>query len=385
MAYLYASNIDPLDRRTQLEIQLDSGDSALLRMGHFYDLTAGELQRARRYIVLDASSTGADEDPIGIVYLPIRGNPTEGQVPVWNANEGVFAPGAGGGGGGGGTPVTEPIPARIVNSGNLGSTETLALAGDADVWLRGTLNANCVVTVTGMVAGGRFILDLAQDATGSHSLSVSDGVTTTELNIPTQPSTAVLVLGYSWNGTDITFDVAAFGGSGVGGGGGAENAHARVVNAGNLGTTELLTLGGDPDVWLRGVLNANCVLTVTGLSAGGRFVLDLAQDSVGGRTLTVSDGTTSALLTTPTGANDAVLIVGYSWDGVDITFDIVGIAGGGSGGSGSSINTSLLKAVAVHNGTSYPSRPNGFGSVEWIGPTDPGGAAQNFDTWVQTA
>lgn len=46
---------------------------------------------------------------------------------------------------------------------------------------------------------------------------------------------------------------------------------------------------------------------------------------------------------------------------------------------------SSIKAVAVHNGTSYPTRPSGFGSVEWIGPTDPGGAAQNGDTWINTA
>jgi len=48
-------------------------------------------------------------------------------------------------------------------------------------------------------------------------------------------------------------------------------------------------------------------------------------------------------------------------------------------------NTANCKGVAVHNGTSYPSRPTGFGSVEWIGPTDPGGSAQNGDTWVPTA
>lgn len=44
-----------------------------------------------------------------------------------------------------------------------------------------------------------------------------------------------------------------------------------------------------------------------------------------------------------------------------------------------------IKGVAVHNGTSYPSRPTGFASVEWIGPTDPGGSALNGDTWVPTA
>lgn len=45
----------------------------------------------------------------------------------------------------------------------------------------------------------------------------------------------------------------------------------------------------------------------------------------------------------------------------------------------------LSKGVALHNGTSYPARPSGFASVEWIGPTDPGGSAVDGDTWVPTA
>lgn len=44
-----------------------------------------------------------------------------------------------------------------------------------------------------------------------------------------------------------------------------------------------------------------------------------------------------------------------------------------------------VKGVCVYNGSAYPSRPNGYGSVEWIGPVDPGSAAQNNDTWVNTA
>ena len=48
-------------------------------------------------------------------------------------------------------------------------------------------------------------------------------------------------------------------------------------------------------------------------------------------------------------------------------------------------NTAYTKAAAVHNGTSYPARPTGFASVEWIGPTDPGGSAVDGDTWVPTA
>jgi len=53
-------------------------------------------------------------------------------------------------------------------------------------------------------------------------------------------------------------------------------------------------------------------------------------------------------------------------------------------GSGS-VDTSDIKAAVVHNGTSYPARPSGYASVEWIGPDDPGGSAQDGDTWVPTA
>ena len=47
--------------------------------------------------------------------------------------------------------------------------------------------------------------------------------------------------------------------------------------------------------------------------------------------------------------------------------------------------TANIKRVAIHNGTSYPSRPSGASSVEWIGPTDPGSAAQTNDTWIPTS
>jgi hypothetical protein len=92
VSYLYKSNLDPLDRRDQLEIQLDSGSSALLRRGHYYDLSLNELTRARQYAVMELSSESANEDPIGIVRLPIKGNPYAGQVPVWDAAQGAFIP-----------------------------------------------------------------------------------------------------------------------------------------------------------------------------------------------------------------------------------------------------------------------------------------------------
>ena len=43
------------------------------------------------------------------------------------------------------------------------------------------------------------------------------------------------------------------------------------------------------------------------------------------------------------------------------------------------------KAVCVYNGSAYPTRPSGYGSVEFIGPVDPGASAQANDTWVNTA
>jgi hypothetical protein len=42
-----------------------------------------------------------------------------------------------------------------------------------------------------------------------------------------------------------------------------------------------------------------------------------------------------------------------------------------------------LKAVALHDGSTYPTRPLGFVSVEWVGP-DPGELAEDGDTWVPT-
>jgi hypothetical protein len=92
MSYYYESNLDSLNRLDQVEIQLDNGDAAILRKGHYYDLTAGELQRARQYIVLTSSTVPADEQPIGVRYLPLKGNPTADQIPQWSANEAAFIP-----------------------------------------------------------------------------------------------------------------------------------------------------------------------------------------------------------------------------------------------------------------------------------------------------
>jgi len=89
------------------------------------------------------------------------------------------------------------------------------------------------------------------------------------------------------------------------------------------------------------------------------------------------------------------------WDENLASF-VPGVGGGGGGVSQSYVDNALTthiadttavhglsstaacKGVAIHNGTSYPSRPTGFASIEWVGPTDPGGSAQEGDTWVPT-
>lgn len=107
-SYLYVENLDPHDRFDQLELQLDSGDTAILRRGHRYALSATELRRARQFIVLVETETPPDEEPIGVWRLPVKGNPLDDDVPVWDFNEAAFVPIAatvvdGGGGPGEGT------------------------------------------------------------------------------------------------------------------------------------------------------------------------------------------------------------------------------------------------------------------------------------------
>lgn len=92
MSYYYAGNLDSFNRLDQIEIQLDNGDTAILRKGHYYDLTAGELARARQYITLTSSTVPADERPVGVYRLMVKGNPDDGDIPVWEDTEGAFIP-----------------------------------------------------------------------------------------------------------------------------------------------------------------------------------------------------------------------------------------------------------------------------------------------------
>lgn len=47
-------------------------------------------------------------------------------------------------------------------------------------------------------------------------------------------------------------------------------------------------------------------------------------------------------------------------------------------------NTAAIPGAAIHNGSTYPSRPSGFSTVLWVGPTQPS-TAQDGDVWIDTS
>jgi hypothetical protein len=97
---------------------------------------------------------------------------------------------------------------------------------------------------------------------------------------------------------------------------------ATVTAGGNLGATETLTLAAT-EQWLTGTLDQDCTVTVAGLSTGRRGKLLLRQDATGGWTLTITDGSTSTLVTIPTEAL-AACQVDLSTDGTDLYIDVAG-------------------------------------------------------------
>jgi hypothetical protein len=158
MSYLYNANLDPRDRSEQLELQMDDGDTSLLIRGKSYDLTPGEIARARHFIDLQFIPEPASADPLGIVRLPVKGNPVDGQAPIWNTDEDAFVPQTVGGVGinlglGGGNLLPNPTFADGVTGYTAGSSNTLlvnTLAGtfgtDAGQVTRNTSTGAVILT-----------------------------------------------------------------------------------------------------------------------------------------------------------------------------------------------------------------------------------------------
>lgn len=105
--YTYVSNVSPSDGFDRVDIALDNGQKATIRKGNSYDLSATEVARARRYVVM--VSSGAGSTPDAVSYLPIKGAIANGQIPVWSSAEGAFVPGSASGGGSGGGNAYEVL------------------------------------------------------------------------------------------------------------------------------------------------------------------------------------------------------------------------------------------------------------------------------------
>jgi hypothetical protein len=91
MSYTYLRNTAP-GRFEQIEFQRDDGSTAMLLMGLRYDLSPTEISRVSPFIVLEFSPLPASAEPAGVYRIPVRGDPDEGQVPVWRETQGAFVP-----------------------------------------------------------------------------------------------------------------------------------------------------------------------------------------------------------------------------------------------------------------------------------------------------
>lgn len=100
----------------------------------------------------------------------------------------------------------------------------------------------------------------------------------------------------------------------IGGAGGA-----FLISAGNLGATPSETVSSGVDTVIVGTLNANCALTLTGLTPGLRTVLVFTQDGTGSRTLSVN-GTSVPV----PGTAGATFVVETEYDGTNLYVTLVG-------------------------------------------------------------
>ncbi len=144
---------------------------------------------------------------------------------------------------------------------------------------------------------------------------------------------------------------------------GSGGAAATLVAAGNLGATRTQVVAANSTTRLTGTLNANHVLTFTG-SAGSLLEVRGKQDATGGRSFTVTDGTSTYAAPIPTGAGAAFEVFVYS-DGTDIF-----VSSNGTGGAA---------ATAPGQVTGLGATPgNGQAVLAWTAPANGGSAITDY-------
>lgn len=136
----------------------------------------------------------------------------------------ILTPGALGNALSGGAQIT------VTEAGNLGAAYALDLQSkqNSRVLLTGTLNANCVVTVSNRAAGCEVVLMLLQDATGGRTCNISDGTASQQVIAGGDPGTTSVLQVDCPDATDMY--VSALGGPG----GGATTATVQAMIAAAL-------------------------------------------------------------------------------------------------------------------------------------------------------
>ena len=266
-----------------------------------------------------------------------------------------------------------------VAAGNIGAAYSVPLTG-LFTQVTGTLTANATITFTGLKAGYQAVLLLKQDATGNRTLNVSDGTSSSPVTIPGTAGAAFDVQVWCPDGSTLYVQPAPLKGD-VGATGPAGT--ATDLAGGNLGSAYTVSLGG-LFTQVTGTLTANCTVTITGMQAGYQAVLLLKQDSVGGHTLNVSDGTTSSVVNIPTTAGAGFDVLLWCADGSTLYVQpapLMGSAGpagatgatgpSGAGGVGATGATGVTGASGVQgaSGVAGPSGAVGASGASGAGAT----------------
>jgi hypothetical protein len=97
---------------------------------------------------------------------------------------------------------------------------------------------------------------------------------------------------------------------------------------GNMGSAYTLEFSGAKQQMIHGTLDADLTITVDPIAAGYQALFTLTQDSTGGRTLTVSDGTDSEAVAIPTMAGTTTQVLIACTDGTNIDVQALGGLGG---------------------------------------------------------
>jgi hypothetical protein len=134
---------------------------------------------------------------------------------------------------------------------------------------------------------------------------------------------------------------------------GSGNVVIDVTAAGNLGTTETVTLGDTP-VARSGTLDqSTCAFTVNGLAEGRWGYLILTQDGTGGREITVNDGGGAVAVAVDETAGATTVLLLVAEDASNLTVAALG------GAAAADLAAHLADATAAHAASAVSFSPTG--------------------------